>query len=65
MSTSPEWNAKWHWPIGTRVQVPTRIGVVAATVTKQNPTTVNLTTDDGREYRRVAMSLLTRVSEVE
>jgi hypothetical protein len=62
--TSAAWRAAWIWPIGTRVHVPTRAGVVVATVTKENPTTVNVTAADGREYRRVAKSMITRVDYV-
>ena len=59
--TTPEWRAKWRWPVGTRVEVPTRQGQVLATVTKENSTTVHLIADDGREYCRVPMGLLTRL----
>jgi len=58
--TSPEWNAKWRWPVETRVSVPTRTGRVFAIVTKENTTTVNLRTDSGEIFRRVPMRLLTR-----
>lgn len=59
--TSIEYDAAWYWPIGTRVSVRTRDGQIAATITKANPTTANLTTDDGRTFARVAFAAMERL----
>jgi len=49
--TTAEWDAQWRWNVGTRVTV----NGLPGTVTKQNPTTVNVLLDDGRTIKRVPM----------
>lgn len=43
--TSPDWDARWYWPVGTRV----RVGGDRGIVTKQNAVSVRVRLEDGRE----------------
>lgn len=56
-NTSPDWDARWHWTAGTRVQV----GDAAGAVTRVNRVTVDVRLDDGRELPKVPMPRLVRL----
>lgn len=47
--STPEWDAKWHWTVGTRVRL--RGGSAEGVITKANSVTVNVRLDDGRTVR--------------
>jgi hypothetical protein len=55
--TSAEWDARWYWPVGTRVRVLHDVG----TVTKENSTTVRVRFDSGRADTLVAKRGLIRL----
>lgn len=54
--TSPEWDDRWYWPVGTRVEVQGQPGSVA----KTHQTTVDVQLDSGTRLRRVRMAGLVR-----
>lgn len=56
--TTPEWDAEWYWPVGTRVSIPAR--AVLGTVTKRNSVTVRVQLDDGRTLVNVSVLALVR-----
>lgn len=58
--TTPDWDARWYWPAGTRVQLQGQPGVIL----KSHRVTVDVQTDAGRTHR-VAMTFagLVRVTE--
>jgi hypothetical protein len=56
--TDAAWDAKWYWPIGTRVQLANG---ATGTVSKANSTTVSVATDDGRVRSLVPMRGLIRL----
>lgn len=65
-SATPEWDARWYWPAGTRVAVPTTTGPATGVVLKQNATTVRIRFDDPASQathgpRLVPMRLLVRL----
>ncbi len=57
--SSPEWDATWYWPVGTRVTVG-HLGT--GVVIKQNTTTANVRMDaDGSVRTRVGFAAMARV----
>jgi hypothetical protein len=72
--TTQEWRERWVWPVDTRVSIERRHFArtlqstmterVFGLVTKENPTTVHVRLDDGREFTRVPKDRLTRETEV-
>lgn len=57
--TTPEWDQKWYWPVGTRVVVG---GTAAGVVVKQNSTTAHIRLDSGATLQRVRFAALARLS---
>jgi hypothetical protein len=55
--TTPEWDARWYWPVGTRVRVG---DVGSGVVIKSNTVTVNVLMDAGGIRSRVSVEVLTR-----
>ena len=54
--STPEWDEKWYWPVGTAVILRGEQGVVS----KVNSVTVDVTTPAGL-FRRVSVKALRRV----
>lgn len=64
--TTADWDARWYWPVGTRVNVKTVDGLAAGTVAKMNPTSVRVAFADPKDAasfgsRLISMRLLERV----
>jgi hypothetical protein len=64
--TTEEWDARWYWPVGTRVsvQVRTKTGIVTepGSVAKANSVSATVVLDSGRVVARVPVAMLTRMS---
>jgi hypothetical protein len=46
--TTVDWDAKWYWPIGTRVAAKTANGRAPGVVVKENSTSVRIRFDEER-----------------
>jgi len=58
-STTPEWDRKWYWPVGTRVRTVIGRGVVI----KQNAVSVWIRLESGDVRRNVPVAALTRIED--
>ena len=62
--TTPEWDARWYWPAGTKIEVSGVRGggtdALTGVVTKENLTTVWVKFDNGRPDCKVAKLALIR-----
>jgi hypothetical protein len=56
-TTTPEWDEKWYWPVGTRVKVGAQSGVIV----KANNVSASVKLEDGRVVDRVSLKALQRI----
>jgi hypothetical protein len=57
--STPEWDAKWYWPVGTRISLAIASGRAFGKVTKQNTVSAWVLLDSG-ETVKAPFALLQR-----